>query len=124
MVGKAVRIIDADVPVAFQNALAIVHSALPDGQITVQLHDNTYYKLPSVSSVTTDLTQNLPATSSKFNQNQCLWTEEQKASICKMLNGQVPQPAVSGQLLDDPELIISLVVEVARVDKTHATHAK
>ena len=37
---------------------------------------------------------------------------------------QEPQPAVSGQLLDDPELIISLVVEVARVDKTHATHAR
>ena len=122
LVGRAVRVTDQSAPAAFQNVLAVVHSVLPDGQITVQLHDNTYYKFPSVSSVTTDLTQSNEV--SKVNQSHCLWTEEQKASIIRMLNKQEPQPAVSGQLLDDPELIISLVVEVARVDKTHATHAK
>ena len=124
LVGKAVRIIDSDVPAVFQGALAVVHSSSPDGNITVQLHDNTFYKLPSVSSVTTDLTQKLPLTSSNFDKNNCLWTEEQKARILAMLNGQVPQPAATGQLLEDPELIVSLVLEVCRVDKTIATHAK
>jgi hypothetical protein len=124
LVGKPVRIIDDSAPSHAQGALVIVHSCAPDGQITVQLHDNTFCKLPSVSSVTSDLTQKLSGTSSQVSPNFCLWTEEQKAATIQMLCGQVPQSVDTGQLLDDPELIISLVVEVSRVDKTFATKAK
>lgn len=124
MVGKAAMVISTDVPDVFKEALVIVHSVKSDGRVTVQLHDNTFYTLPSLDCVSTDLKSLGSKSVDSKPTDHMHWTEQHKQEIFRLLNGQEAKRMKSGTLLDDPELIVSLVLELVKIDKTFATSAE
>ena len=122
--GKAVKVIADDVPAMFQNALVIVHSVKSDGRVTVQAADHTFYVLPSLDCISTNISakpsepDNVKATPEMF------WSQQQKQSIVTLLNGQVCRQMKSGTLLDDPELVVCMALEINRIGQNFLTNAE
>ena len=101
----------------------IVFDVHPDGTITLQAADNHFFKLPSLAHVTMDLSTK-PAElqgSGAPSRHNC--TDQQKCVIVRMLNGAPIRHAKAGNLLDDPELIVSLAREILDAQPDYLTDA-